>query len=120
MGIFERIKAKAFKTIQIKLIVNMKACILLYLCLIFSHVNSQITYPATLDIRSSNGKLFINTEEIKIKGMNYFGFETDIHTVHGLWSQSLETILDFLVLNNFNALRIPFSLDMIQNLDTKP
>lgn len=78
----------------------------------------QISFPATLDIKSENGRLTYNSQIIHLKGVNYFGFESDIHTVHGLWAQSLLQILDLLEQNNFNSIRLPFSLDMIVNLNT--
>ena len=76
----------------------------------------------TIDIISKNGNLIIkNTEEnVNIKGINYFGLQSFVHTVHGLWVQNLEYLLDFLQENKFNAIRLPFSMDMIINTQIKP
>ncbi len=55
-----------------------------------------------------------------LKGLNYFGFETETFAPHGLWSYSLDNILDFVKNNNFNAIRFPFAMDMVRNNPTKP
>ena len=68
---------------------------------------------------SENGVITCNGARFMIKGANWFGFETEIHVVHGLWARKMEDILDWCVLNNFNALRIPFSCEFALNLGTK-
>jgi hypothetical protein len=40
---------------------------------------------------------------------------------HGLWgATTMDAVLDFLASNNFNAIRVPFSLDLALNLDQPP
>ncbi len=53
----------------------------------------------------------------KLKGLSYFGCETEIHVPHGLWCQKMEFLLDWCVSNQFNAIRLPFSVDFALNLD---
>ncbi|GMT11469.1 hypothetical protein PFISCL1PPCAC_2766, partial [Pristionchus fissidentatus] len=50
-----------------------------------------------------------------LKGVNYFGFETESYAPHGLWLHDLDFYLDFIKQNDFNAIRVPFSLDMVND-----
>ena len=50
---------------------------------------------------------------------SWFGCETDTKCVHGLWSHSLESFLDFLVAHQFNAIRLPFTAELALDLDGK-
>ncbi|KAF8354645.1 hypothetical protein PRIPAC_96268, partial [Pristionchus pacificus] len=54
-------------------------------------------------------------EPFVLKGINYFGFESETYTPHGIWSYDLNFYLDFIKNNNFNAIRVPFSLEMVKN-----
>ncbi|EGC35631.1 hypothetical protein DICPUDRAFT_152047 [Dictyostelium purpureum] len=62
---------------------------------------------------SRDGGLFINDLPLRLKGINWFGCETETFTVHGLWARDYKQYLDFLKEHRFNAIRIPFSLEMI-------
>lgn len=69
-------------------------------------------------------------EPFVLKGINYFGFESETYTPHGIWSYDLNFYLDFIKVfmkmalqenkakssqnNNFNAIRVPFSLEMVK------
>ncbi|KAG5178728.1 putative endogluconase [Tribonema minus] len=59
----------------------------------------------------SNGDILLNGQPFRVRGANWFGFETTASVVHGLWGlTTMDKVMDFLVANKFNALRIPFSL----------
>mmetsp|Transcript_159 Transcript_159/g.306 ORF Transcript_159/g.306 Transcript_159/m.306 type:complete len:568 (+) Transcript_159:401-2104(+) len=62
---------------------------------------------------SRSGKIYANGVEFVIKGCNWYGGETGNKVPHGLWSASLDNIVNFIATNNFNAVRLPFSLQMI-------
>lgn len=70
---------------------------------------------------SENHSIFYNDKiEVRLKGINYFGFEGDCQAPQGLWIHDLDFYLDFLKENNFNAIRLPFSYEMASNLDNLP
>ncbi|EFA79090.1 hypothetical protein PPL_07915 [Heterostelium album PN500] len=69
-------------------------------------------YPS-LDFKSKDGCLWVNDHVFKLKGVNWFGCETETSVVHGLWSRDYKQYIEFLSVNNFNAIRIPFSLEMV-------
>ncbi|ELR21743.1 cellulase (glycosyl hydrolase family 5) subfamily protein [Acanthamoeba castellanii str. Neff] len=76
--------------------------------------------PSALNFTSAQGALWLNGQPFKLKGTSWFGFETGNKVVHGLWtSRSYLNLLDFLATNNFNAIRIPFYLDLVLN-DAQP
>ena len=56
-----------------------------------------------------------NGEALTIKGINWFGFETDSTMVDGLWqgpnaiTQNFEAIVWRIKLLGFNTVRLPFS-----------
>jgi endoglucanase len=57
----------------------------------------------------SNGRIVDNQgNRITIKGVNWFGFETETRVVHGLWIRSMTDMLDQMKSLGFNAVRIPF------------
>ncbi|KYR00708.1 hypothetical protein DLAC_02748 [Tieghemostelium lacteum] len=64
-------------------------------------------------ISSKDGGLWINDLPLKIKGINWFGCETETFVVHGLWKRDFREYINFLAENNFNLVRIPFSLEMV-------
>ena len=70
--------------------------------------------------QSKSNQIYMHNKEISIKGINWFGFETECNVIHGLWSNNLDFYFDFLSENNFNALRIPISYEMSLNEEQKP
>ncbi|EAL72445.1 hypothetical protein DDB_G0270190 [Dictyostelium discoideum AX4] len=94
----------------------------LFICLYLSFfltiiVNGQQCWNKdNLSWRSGGDrKLTLNGVEITIQGIAWFGMETGTFSPGGLQSQSVESILDILVATGFNALRLPFSVDMLIN-----
>ncbi len=55
----------------------------------------------------SGGKIFKQGAQIKLKGVNWFGFETDTHVVHGLWARGYKEMITQMKNLGFNAVRVP-------------
>ncbi len=55
---------------------------------------------------------------VNLKGVNFFGFETAISCLHGLWIVSLGRLLDFISKHHFNAIRLPVSLQAVLSMET--
>lgn len=49
---------------------------------------------------------------VKISAINWYGFETNSYAPQGLWAQSYKTMMDQMVHLGFNAIRLPFSLQL--------
>jgi endoglucanase len=52
---------------------------------------------------------------VRIAGMNWYGFETKDQVVHGLWAQDYHTILHAIKTSGYNAIRLPFSNQMVES-----
>ncbi|UGS37505.1 cellulase family glycosylhydrolase [Capillimicrobium parvum] len=53
-----------------------------------------------------------------IQGVNWFGFETANHAPHGLWARDYKDMLAQIRRLGFNAVRLPFSLQMLRAAST--
>ncbi len=51
--------------------------------------------------------------QVRLTGIAWFGFETPNECYHGIWSQKMEFILDTAADNGFNLLRVPLSLQLV-------
>jgi endoglucanase len=63
-------------------------------------------------------RIYQGDKKISIKGVNWFGLETEVYCLHGLWSVSMKSVLDFIEKNKFNLIRVPFSAELALGLDT--
>ncbi len=79
---------------------------------------------------SSAGKIFKNGAQLRLKGVNWFGFETNTHVVHGLWARGYKEMISQMKNLGFNAVRLPVcpltisgtsvsSVDYSKNADLK-
>lgn len=73
-------------------------------------VQRGIQTPLTQSWVVSENKIFHNGNEITLKGISWFGFETNNLVVHGLWTgRSMDSFLKQIHSLGFNALRVPIS-----------
>jgi endoglucanase len=56
-----------------------------------------------------------NNQQVRIAGINWYGFETTDEVVHGLTSQDYKTILDTIKANGYNTVRLPYSNQMVES-----
>ncbi|WP_433078272.1 glycoside hydrolase family 5 protein [Dactylosporangium sp. CA-052675] len=49
---------------------------------------------------------------VQFTGVNWFGLETNTFAPHGLWSRKLDDMLDQMVAQGFNSMRLPFSNEL--------
>ncbi|GMR49030.1 hypothetical protein PMAYCL1PPCAC_19225, partial [Pristionchus mayeri] len=68
---------------------------------------------------TSGGRIMVNDQPLVLKGVNYFGFETETFAPHGIWDHDLNDFLDFIKNNGFNAIRVPFSMELVKNSPKK-
>jgi endoglucanase len=55
-----------------------------------------------------------NSAPVRIAGINWYGFETTDHIVHGLYAQDYKTVLNNLRSLGYNVIRIPFSNELVE------
>ncbi len=76
----------------------------------------------------SKGQIFQNGNRILLRGVNWFGFETETRVPHGLWARNYKDMILQMKSLGFNAVRIPIcpatlrgegvsSIDYSQNVD---
>src|SRR6185436_14345119 len=58
---------------------------------------------------SGNRILDANNRQVRIAGINWFGFETSNFVVHGLWTRDYRDMLDQIKSLGFNTIRLPYS-----------
>jgi len=66
------------------------------------------TTPTSTGFTVSANQVYDNGEAINLFGINWFGFETNEHVVHGLWERNYEEVIAQMQELGFNAMRIPF------------
>ena len=52
--------------------------------------------------------------QIRIAGINWFGFETSNQVVHGLWTRDYKDLLNQIAGLRYNTLRLPYSDDILK------
>jgi endoglucanase len=50
-----------------------------------------------------------NGNEVRLSGVNWFGFETETFAPHGLYARNWQSMLDQMVHLGFNTIRLPYS-----------
>jgi len=84
--------------------------------LFFTYVTLSFSYQWFVN----NKNLYLNDKIAQLKGINWYGFETGIKCLEGLWENPFSYYLENLSENKFNALRIPISSEMILYNDLIP
>ncbi|MFG2791541.1 cellulase family glycosylhydrolase [Streptomyces sp. NPDC048419] len=54
-------------------------------------------------------------QPVRIAGINWFGFETGNHVVHGLWSRDYRSMIDQMRSLGYNTIRLPYSDDIFKS-----
>ena len=70
----------------------------------------------TPPLRTSGARIVDrNDRTVVLQGVNWFGFETSAHVVHGLWSRDLDDMMGQVRRMGFNTIRLPFSLQALDS-----
>jgi endoglucanase len=66
---------------------------------------------------ATNGARIVDADgrTVILQGVNWFGFETSAHIVHGLWSRDYRDVLAQIRDAGFNTIRLPFSLEALES-----
>ncbi len=67
------------------------------------------------DYLHTNGNKILDSKgnEVRMTGIAWFGFETPNNSFHGLWANTMDDILDKVADNGFNTLRVPLSVQLV-------
>jgi endoglucanase len=58
-------------------------------------------------------QIYYKDEPVSIRGINWYGFETEMRVIEGLGQNTMDWYIDLLKQLNFNAIRIPFSVQLL-------
>ena len=77
---------------------------------------SQTTRAQGAGYWHTSGSKILDSDgnEVRMAGVNWYGFETPDHLVHGLWAQDYHTVLNTIKSLGYNVVRIPFSNEMVE------
>lgn len=65
-------------------------------------------------LTASGNKLFDTSgQEVRLTGVNWFGFETSLYSPHGIWSRDTKSVLKQIKDLGFNTIRIPWCNEML-------
>jgi endoglucanase len=69
----------------------------------------------------TNGRQILdaNNQQVRMTGVNWFGFETGNYVVHGIWSRDYRDMLDQIKSVGFNTIRLPYS-NQLFDASSKP
>ena len=68
-----------------------------------------VPLPLYADVYTTGqGYIYHNEHAIRLYGINWFGFETQSHIVHGLWARGYKEMIAQMKSLGFNAVRLPF------------
>jgi endoglucanase len=81
--------------------------------LLFGLLTSVIYAQIEPKFSVHNGTITMYSEPIVLRGISWYGFEMNNLVVEGLWKYPMDFYLDIVTNLSFNALRIPFSVDMM-------
>jgi aryl-phospho-beta-D-glucosidase BglC (GH1 family) len=88
------------------------------LCCILLSLNTGDVFGSYLSARGA--KLYNDRgEQVRLTGVNWFGFETTNMFPHGLWARDYHGVLIQVRNMGFNCIRIPFCNEMLRD-DAKP
>lgn len=72
--------------------------------------------PVRAGYRVENGRIYNDAnQQIQLRGVNWFGFETPDHVAHGLWARNWRSMITQMRTLGFNAVRLPFCPPTIQS-----
>jgi endoglucanase len=58
--------------------------------------------------------------EVRLTGVNWFGFETSTFAPHGLWARNWHDMLDQIKLAGFNTIRLPYTNQLLDDPSAVP
>ncbi|MBQ4803743.1 cellulase family glycosylhydrolase [Aquimarina sp. MMG015] len=86
---------------------------MMILLLFFSSITEIIAQQQNF-LTVSGNKLYDTTgKEVRLTGVNWFGFETQNYSPHGIWSRDMKSVLQQIKDLGFNTIRVPWCNEML-------
>ncbi|HEY9905665.1 MAG TPA: glycoside hydrolase family 5 protein, partial [Candidatus Sericytochromatia bacterium] len=94
--------------------------VVVFLLIVFSHLSKDLTGVAVAAATvqpplSTRGSQIVDSTgtPVLLRGVNWFGFETDIHAPHGLWKRDYKDMLAQIKSLGYNIIRLPYSVNAL-------
>src|SRR5579864_372209 len=97
---------------------NLKGALLLMMscCLLWMSAPATAQGVGAGYWHTSGNQIFdSNNQPVRMAGVNWYGFETTDHVIHGLWAKDYKAILNTIKSNGYNVIRVPFSNEMVES-----
>ena len=86
----------------------------LVVALLFMASAIQLTAQTQNYLTTSGNKLYDTAgDEVRLTGVNWFGFETSLYMPHGVWSRDMKSVLQQIKDLGFNTIRVPWCNEML-------
>ncbi|BAY44749.1 putative cellulase [Scytonema sp. HK-05] len=77
-------------------------------------VDAEMTMELPLSTRGAK-ILDAKGQQVLLRGVNWFGIETETHVPHGLWKRDYKEILGQIKSLGYNLIRLPYSLEALRS-----
>jgi endoglucanase len=92
------------------------------LCVILPYFPQSLVRAATSSVTiqtplSTKGSQIVDAtgKQVLLRGVNWFGMETDLHVPHGLWARDYKQMLAQIKSLGYNVIRLPFSVQALRS-----
>lgn len=94
---------------------------IIFIIILFFNINAFAASDLLGPFTTKDGKILDKDGHVvTLHGVSWFGFNTNKHVLHGLWSADFNTMLMQIKNLGFNAVRIPIQFDFVLNNAIKP
>lgn len=81
---------------------------------------ATLATPVQAQYTVQAGKIYDNLgREVQLRGVNWFGFETDTYAPHGLWARNWQKMIAQMKSLEINAVRVPVCPDTLRGVSPK-
>ncbi|MEM7578641.1 MAG: cellulase family glycosylhydrolase [Cyanobacteria bacterium P01_A01_bin.80] len=86
------------------------------LCLNSNFIRATSSNPIQLPLSTRGAKIIdAKGNKVLLRGVNWFGMETETHAPHGLWKRDYQQMLVQIKSLGYNLIRLPYSLEGLRS-----
>ncbi|WP_271769897.1 cellulase family glycosylhydrolase [Aquimarina algiphila] len=95
-------------------IINIRQLLSLIVVMLVFGLVTKLSAQQQNYLTVSGNKLFdVQGKEVRLTGVNWFGFETQNYFPHGIWSRDMKSVLQQIKDLGFNTIRVPWANEML-------
>ncbi|WP_282088502.1 cellulase family glycosylhydrolase [Aquimarina algiphila] len=100
-------------------IINIRQLLSLIVVMLVFGLVTKLSAQQQNYLTVSGNKLFdVQGKEVRLTGVNWFGFETQNYFPHGIWSRDMKSVLQQIKDLGFNTIRVPWANEMLNPTST--